>query len=207
MLHSFFSYTGYFFDLEAIRQDVSRAIHKFGFGTGNQIALVHPRGPVQDVHLHASSIRQWPKIWPNGIGMADFSVFNEALGDGPLCEMWTKLHKERGVRRLRIAKLEPNRCYSLHNDEEVRYHFAVETNPKSMFVISDKPRDEKNMPVYPNRFHIEWAGYGVFHVPSDGQVYMIDANHVHTAINGGDTTRIHLIFECLSDLNCRIRHG
>ncbi len=200
----FMQATGRYFDLERIRVDVRKAIGQFGWNGGNMICLTHPIGHAHEPHAHARSKRDWPDMFPLGMRMSEFRAFNSRMEGGPLHNLWTELGHHCKVARMRIAKLESSRCYSLHNDEEIRLHYVVETNPKCLFVVSDKPRGAiTNMPIYPNPMHFHLREFHTFHMPDDGQVYALDTNHVHTALNGGTDTRTHVIIETISELNDR----
>ena len=207
-MFNFMRPTGSYFNLERLRRDVEKAIDLFGWNGGTMIALVHPKGYEQDVHAHTKSKLEWPKQFPNGMRMSEWNQFNEKMDGGPLSEMWHTMRVHYPVARMRLAKLEPGRCYSLHNDEEVRLHYVVNTNSKCLFVVSDKPRGPiSNMPTYPNRFHFHLQEFHTFHMPDDQQVYAMDTNHVHTALNGGSETRIHVVIETISELNNRLSVG
>lgn len=200
--------TGHYFNLERIREDVRKAINLYGWNDGTMIALVHPKGHVQDVHAHTRSKREWPKQFPEGMRMSEWTAFNANMEDGPLHDMWKALRLHFPVARMRLAKLDPGRCYSLHNDEEVRLHYVVDTNPQCLFVISDKPRGPiSNMPTYPHPFHFHLREFHTFHMPDDQQVFAMDTNHVHTALNGGTHTRVHIVIETVSELNNRLTVG
>jgi hypothetical protein len=195
-----FKPTGKYFDLEQIRADVTRAYDTYGTHFGRILSLVHRSSDDQDVFRDAQSRKNWPAGWR----MSDFNTFNNLFRGGALHQMWEELRRHYPAARLRIAGLEPRRCYSLHNDEEIRLHYAVETTPKALFLVSDRHRDERNMPVYPNPFHFRLPEFHAYHMPADKQVYMLDANHVHMAMNGGDDLRTHLIIELISTLNDRV---
>lgn len=203
-MFQFMKSTGQYFDLSQIKQDVAKAVDLFGWNNGTMITLVHPKGYPQDVHAHSKSKREWPNQFPTGMRMSEWTEFNTQMAGGPLHRMWDALRPIYPVARMRLAKLEPGRCYSLHNDEEIRLHYVVETNFKCLFVISDQPRGPiSNMPVYPNRFHFLLREFHTFHMPDDSQVYAMDTNHVHTTLNGGSETRIHVVIETVSELNNR----
>ena len=77
------------------------------------------------------------------------------------------------VSRTRIARLPPRKCYSVHKDFHKTLHIAIYTNPKSYFLFIDEQR--------------------LIHIPEDSHIWMCDTTRSHTAFNGGDDTRIHLM--------------
>lgn len=77
------------------------------------------------------------------------------------------------VSRTRIARLTPRKCYSVHQDFHRTLHIAIHTNPKSYFLFVDEQR--------------------LIHIPEDSHVWYVDTKRSHTAFNGGDDSRIHLM--------------
>ena len=189
-------------DLEKVRTEVQRAVDLFGWSTGDHICLIHPWEDPGYHNPFGDSASK--RTWQAGRKMSDFKWPNRTFGDSYLFEIWNTLRYSTGipVARMRIARIRPNRCYSFHNDEERRLHLAVDTNSKAFFVVSEYPRDSNNMPVYPEpRFVME--NLHSYHVSADGFFYNLDANHAHTAFNGGQTERIHLVIETINELNDR----
>lgn len=77
-----------------------------------------------------------------------------------------------GYGRARIMRLRPRTCYSVHKDTSWRFHVALETNGKCLFIIDDhKP----------------------FYIPDDGHVYRVNTLNWHTALNGSEVDRYHLV--------------
>lgn len=86
--------------------------------------------------------------------------------------------------RIRYMKLMPKTGLSIHPDAEVRYHLALQTSPKALFLDCTQDGD------------IMAKGY---HIPADGHFYRVDTTREHTVFNGGWEPRIHLV---ISDLSC-----
>lgn len=86
--------------------------------------------------------------------------------------------------RIRYMKLLPKTGLSIHPDAEVRYHLALKTSPKALFLDCTQDGD------------IMAKGY---HIPADGYFYKVDTTRDHTVFNGGWEPRIHLV---ISDLSC-----
>lgn len=76
--------------------------------------------------------------------------------------------------RARLMALEPKTCYAIHRDSTPRFHIAVTTTPHARFVFTERQR--------------------VYHIPDDGHIYFVDTREMHTAFNGGDTLRVHIVF-------------
>lgn len=85
------------------------------------------------------------------------------------------VHKELATRypigRVRILKKDIYNCNSWHRDPEPRLHIPIYTNPGSLFIVN----------------------HHCTHLPADGSVYFTDTRGYHTAFNGGETPRIHLV--------------
>lgn len=82
--------------------------------------------------------------------------------------------------RVRLLCLYPKQAYSLHRDTEERLHIAIQTNKQATMLV-----DAHN--------HKLWK----IHIPLDGNIYRVDTRLLHTAFNGGDEPRIHLVANIL----------
>lgn len=109
---------------------------------------------------------------------SDYSVINKEFRGGAIEEMLSTLPFRHG--RVRLMRLAPKTCLSIHADSTRRYHYAVITSPDC--------------------YLIEFQGNrGVFHhVPADGRLYEMDARLTHTAANTGREPRIHIVI-CNAD--------
>jgi hypothetical protein len=81
------------------------------------------------------------------------------------------LRREVGIGRVRINLKQPFNANSWHRDPEPRLHVPIHTNPGCLFVVN----------------------HHCTHLPADGSVYFTDTRGYHTALNGGDTPRVHLV--------------
>ena len=75
------------------------------------------------------------------------------------------------IGRMRILSKGIYNCNSWHRDPEPRLHIPITTNPGSLFVVN----------------------HHVTHLPADGSVYFTDTRGYHTALNGGESTRVHIV--------------
>jgi len=82
-----------------------------------------------------------------------------------------ELSKRFPIGRMRVLSKGLYNCNSWHRDPEPRLHIPVISNPGSLFVVN----------------------HHVTHLPADGSVYFTDTRGYHTALNGGETRRVHIV--------------
>lgn len=86
-----------------------------------------------------------------------------------------KLHQELVKRfpigRMRVLSKGTYNCNSWHRDPEPRLHIPIITNPGALFIVN----------------------HHVTHLPADGSVYFTDTRGYHTALNGGESHRVHVV--------------
>ena len=85
--------------------------------------------------------------------------------------VYKKLCKYFDLGRLRILLLEPRNCLSYHRDPEPRLHLPILTNPGCLFITDNF----------------------CTHLPANGTVYYTNTTRYHTALNGGESNRVHLV--------------
>ena len=100
-----------------------------------------------------------------------YILFNEKLNDTYFKHVYDKINEFFDIGRCRVIKMPPRTTLSWHRDPEKRLHIAIKTNHGA-------------------RMFIEHTGY---HIPADGNIYVTDNTKYHTAINGGEKDRIHLV--------------
>ena len=100
-----------------------------------------------------------------------YTLFNPKLNNTYFKYVYEKLNEYFEIGRCRVIKMPPRTTLSWHSDPEKRIHIAIKTN-------------------YGSRMFIEHTGY---HIPADGNIYLTDNTKYHTAINGGEEDRIHLV--------------
>lgn len=83
----------------------------------------------------------------------------------------TELTKRFAIGRMRVLSKGLYNCNSWHRDPEPRLHIPIITNPGSLFLVN----------------------HHATHLPADGSVYFTDTRGYHTALNGGETHRVHLV--------------
>ncbi len=102
---------------------------------------------------------------------AAFSLFNPVFAGTYFEEVHRQLSDRFVIGRMRILSKGLYNCNSWHRDPEPRLHIPVISNPGSLFVVNNH----------------------VTHLPADGSVYFTDTRGYHTALNGGEQRRVHLV--------------
>ena len=100
-----------------------------------------------------------------------FTEFVPSLADTYFHEIWATLKRVAPLGRVRVLSKGLYNCNSWHRDPEPRLHLPIVSNPGSLFVVN----------------------HHVTHLPADGSVYFTDTRGYHTALNGGESHRVHLV--------------
>jgi len=100
-----------------------------------------------------------------------FTEFVPAFEDTYFHHVWKTLTAVAPIGRMRVLSKGLYNCNSWHRDPEPRLHIPVISNPGSLFVVN----------------------HHVTHLPADGSVYFTDTRGYHTAMNGGETHRVHIV--------------
>lgn len=101
----------------------------------------------------------------------EFSEFNNDYKGTYFEYVHQELSKRYPIGRMRVLMKDPYNCNSWHRDPEPRLHIPIYTNPGSLFIVN----------------------HHCTHLPADGSVYFTDTRGYHTAINGGENQRIHIV--------------
>ncbi|MEO0545437.1 MAG: hypothetical protein AAF035_00680 [Pseudomonadota bacterium] len=102
---------------------------------------------------------------------AQFNEFNPDFAGTYFEEVHRELSKRFPIGRVRVLSKGLYNCNSWHRDPEPRLHIPITTNPGALFVVN----------------------HHVTHLPADGSVYFTDTRGYHTALNGGDHRRVHIV--------------
>ncbi len=105
------------------------------------------------------------------VAEAQFSAFNPSYAGTYFEHVHTELTKRFPIGRMRVLSKGLYNCNSWHRDPEPRLHIPITTNPGSLFVVN----------------------HHVTHLPADGSVYFTDTRAYHTALNGGESHRVHIV--------------
>ena len=168
--------TNFLVDHVRLVAEVQSVIEKVGFHPStNQIGLTHTSDCPVDVNRYFQSVGS---LYDYDLEQfrhqeRDFDVFNKELS-GTYLE-WIYNNVPFRVARMRLMKMPPRKCLSIHEDTGPRYHFAIKTNPNSFLFF---PTEKQS-----------------FQIPADGFLYGMNAEKSHTAFNADlDSDRIHLVF-------------
>lgn len=119
-----------------------------------------------------------------------YSVLNKDLNGTYIAELINEEYKE--YYRWRMLLIPPHQHYSVHSDllhnpatgktkENRRIHIPVISNPDAFFCyFDDKPEDGTKTTVE-------------YYNLQPGKVYEVNTSRLHSAVNYGDKTRIHLV--------------
>lgn len=105
------------------------------------------------------------------VAETQFNEFNPKFAGTYFEEVHNELAKRFPIGRTRVLSKGLYNCNSWHRDPEPRLHIPVTTNPGSLFIVN----------------------HHVTHLPADGSVYFTDTRGYHTALNGGETRRVHIV--------------
>ena len=100
-----------------------------------------------------------------------FSELVEIFKDTYFETVYDELSARYPIGRVRILEKSSFNCNSWHRDPEPRIHIPIVTNPGALFIVN----------------------HHCTHLPADGSVYFTDTRGYHTALNGGDQPRTHLV--------------
>ena len=173
------------FDTEKALTEANKLLKKFITDEdfqekkGYQISLVH-RESVSGEERYFDGTKA---LWQNGKKEAyedEFNTFNKDLKGSYLEEIHSKVMSFSGgrLRRYRLMWLNSKNCYLFHQDkfEPDRFHLALDTNENCLLLYK--------------KMHDVTA----YHIPRDGHLYKVNAGVSHTALNAGESSRLHLLF-------------
>lgn len=167
----------YKFDYDQVKADVLKILEEHNFIP--QIGLTHStraKTPEEKILDSTGSIFNYnDKSFK--FSETDFSIFNEAYKNTYLYEMYKQIPN---IGRFRIMTMEGPKCYTIHCDLSMRYHYVITTNINCLFLF---PGIKEQI-----------------YVPCDGNLYLLDTRHRHTFVNGSKERRIHLVMDDLSTL-------
>jgi hypothetical protein len=161
-------------DLERLNSEMKNLIDKVGWDEKtNQISLTHSEKCVSGNEFREGNGSLYD--FKADVFLAqesDFNILNSQLSKSYAAEILSQLPFRYA--RVRLMKLNPKRCLSIHEDTGPRYHLALITNPDVYFVF---PKDNS-----------------LLQVPADGFLYKMDTTRFHTVFNGSlNHERIHLV--------------
>ncbi|MFS4459360.1 hypothetical protein [Bdellovibrio sp. HCB2-146] len=167
--------TSFNVDLPLLQKEVAALIERVGFDKSTQqIGLTH----TPDCHPHDKYFQSVGSLYDYEQDQflyqeRDFSILNADLKGSHL--EWIYQNVPFRVARMRLMRMPPRKCLSIHDDTGPRFHIAIKTNPFSYLFFPDTQQS--------------------FQIPTDGALYGMDATKLHTAFNADlKEDRIHLVF-------------
>lgn len=161
-------------DIDRLRAELFAVIRQVGWHPDhNQIGFTHRLGcrPEDEYWDSTGALYDYEKECFIS-REKDFAVFNKDLEGSYLHEIVKGLPFQAA--RVRLMRLAPKKCLSMHEDTGPRYHLALKTNPDAYLFYQD------NM--------------AAFRIPQDGALYRIDATKHYTEFNSNRSEeRIHLV--------------
>ena len=168
------------FDIEKLRQcyyDMQDQLEDLG--SGFHVMALTRRPGVEHPTPEDNCGRFWARVddsyaeVPRDIMVDEsaYSEFNPLFIDTYLAEVYDQLIARFPIGRMRVLGKDPYNCNSWHRDPEPRLHIPIISNPGSLFVVN----------------------HHCTHLPADGSVYFTDTRGYHTALNGGEESRVHIV--------------
>ena len=172
------------FDIKALREALAECLRRSDFMAGMQyegfaaLPLTQRPGQTEWTENDLSG-RYWLRGDDRYVEEARedlvpekaFSEFNPDFAETYFEEVHRQLATRFPIGRMRVLSKGLYNCNSWHRDPEPRLHIPIVTNPGSLFVVN----------------------HHVTHLPADGSVYFTDTRGYHTALNGGETRRVHIV--------------
>lgn len=164
------------FDQSKILEAYEQAIERVGFSNGlvSCISVTKhidgidndPRGIfwMQDENYNEVQIEKY-------VDESKYTLFENKLKDTYFHTIYQELSLHFDIGRVRILKLGSRKSLSFHKDPEPRIHIPIITNPGALMIIEN------------------FAA----HMKADGSAYFTNTTKYHTALNGGNNDRIHLV--------------
>lgn len=111
--------------------------------------------------------------------------------------IWDDLKTEFSVvTRMRLMKLNPKNSYTFHEDFFMRLHIPIVTNPFAFLLVHET---RKHVREYLIDNPLELPEMKTYHLPAIGVPYLMNTTYYHTAQNGGQTNRVHLVCSVSND--------
>lgn len=106
-----------------------------------------------------------------------YKIFEPLLMRTYFKNVYDVLSRHYKLGRVRILKLDSRTSLSYHRDPEARLHVPIITNPGALMIVDKEAH----------------------HMHADGSTYYVDTTRYHTALNGGNEPRVHLVATILDE--------
>ncbi len=163
------------FDIPRLQEEVTRLSAMFPFHReDHQIALNHRPGAADPFYDGVGSLYHRPtETW---LGQeTDFTELNPLLKSWYLGFVYEEIQRAIPVRlgRVRLIRLGPKACLSMHYDFNLRIHLPIFTNPQCFFIFGEHPPKQ---------------------LSADGDLYGVNTLIPHSVMNGHvKAERIHMV--------------
>jgi len=169
------------FDIAAVKEAYEYAVTEIGFSSDvvNCISVtrtnqpeVNPRGIfwTRDENYNEIQVERF-------VNEEAYKIFEPLLMNTYIKNVYDVLSQHYKLGRVRILRLDSRSSLSYHRDPEARLHVPVVTNPGALMIVEEEAH----------------------HMKADGSVYYVDTTKYHTALNGGNKPRIHLVATILDE--------
>lgn len=173
----------YKFDFDQIKKDTLWILEKYNIP---QIGLTHSvktaGSTLEDRMLECTGSIFDFELKEYKFKETDFTEFNEDFKSTSLYEMYKAVPN---IGRFRIMTMDGPKCYTLHRDFSMRYHYVIETNPDCLFLFPGVNQ--------------------MFNIPCDKNLYLVDTRFKHTFVNGSRKRRIHIVMDDLTSLRTQMQ--
>jgi hypothetical protein len=165
------------FDTYKINKSLSELLLNVPFDYRNQICLTNKPGCNDPYYkgvgslYHNDGIRKQIEHIDKE---SDYTEFNKNLYNSYFYHIYNCWTGDYGLKlgRIRLMKLNKKCCLSWHVDTDKRIHLPIITDEKCKVVIDDH----------------------AFHLPANGNSFIVDTTLPHTVFNGSmNTERVHLV--------------
>jgi hypothetical protein len=169
------------FDIDSIKEAYRIAVEDIGFSGKlvNCISLTHteddcphPRGIFWTMNDNYEEIQVERRVNEEA-----YKVFEPLLMGTYFKNVYDTLSEHYKLGRVRILRLDSRTSLSYHRDPEARLHIPIITNPGALMIV------EKD----------------AYHMRATGGVYYMDTTKYHSALNGGNDPRVHLVATILDE--------
>ena len=108
----------------------------------------------------------------SGVRLTEWNIWRDDTLKSRWMLKFLDLFTDCDIGRIRIMRLGPRTCFSLHKDLTPRVHVPIVTTPASLMIIENESR-------YLER----------------GKIWWTNTTKLHTSVNTGESDRYHLLVE------------
>jgi hypothetical protein len=170
-----------YFDHQLIKEAYEIAINEIGFSGDlvNCISLTHRNNDIAESRgIFWTLNDNYEEIQVERfVNEEAYSVFEPLLMNTYFKNVYDGLSQHFKLGRVRILKLDSRASLSYHRDPEPRLHVPIITGPGALMIVEKQ----------------------AYHMKADGGVYYVDTTKYHTALNGSNQPRVHLVATILDE--------